>query len=78
VVIATAINDITVADARALNVLFPVIRTSDRVLREYADIAFPPVSFLIGKDGRIIKKVRGVYTEEKLRNDVQQALKAGD
>jgi len=75
-VIGAAINEITLADVRSLNVLFPMVRANDRVLREYGDIAHPPVSFLIGKDGRIIRKIKGVYSEDELRKDVLQALAA--
>jgi len=48
---------------------------NDRVKRDYGDIAHPPVSFLVGRDGRIIKKVKGVYAEDELKRDVVQALK---
>lgn len=74
-IIGVAINDVTPADARALNVLFPLVRANDRVMRDYGDIAHPPVSFLLGRNGRILKKVKGVYPEDDLRKDVQQALK---
>lgn len=75
VVIGVAINEITTADVKALGLLFPVVMANDRVKRDYGDIANPPVSFLLGRDGRIIRKVKGVYSEDELRNDVQQALK---
>jgi len=74
-VIAVAINDVTPADVKALGLLFPVVVANDRVKRDYGDIASPPVSFLIGRDGRIIKKVKNVSAENELRKDVQQALK---
>ncbi|MDH4162731.1 MAG: redoxin domain-containing protein [Nitrospirota bacterium] len=74
-VIAVAINEVTLADVKALGILFPVLVANDRVKREYGDIAHPPVSFLIGKDGKILKKVKGVYSEDELRKDVQQALR---
>jgi len=77
-VIGVAINDITPADVRSLNVLFPMVKANERVQRDYGDIAHPPVSFLIGKDGRIIKKVKGVYNEDDLRKDVEKALGAKD
>ena len=75
-VIGIAINDITPADVRSLNVLFPMVKANERVQRDYGDIAHPPVSFLIGKDGRIIRKVKGVYSEDDLRRDVEKALGA--
>ena len=74
-VIGVAINDVTISDIKALNMLFPVIIANDRVKHDYGDVAHPPVSFLVGKDGKIIKKVKGVYSEDDLRKDVQQALK---
>lgn len=77
-VIGVAINDITLADVRELNVLFPMVKANERVQRDYGDIAHPPVSFLVGRDGRIIKKVKGVYREEDLRRDVREALKGTD
>lgn len=75
-VIGVAINDITLADVRSLNVLFPMVRANERVQRDYGDIAHPPVSFLVGRDGRILKKVKGVYREDELRKDVLEALKS--
>jgi thiol-disulfide isomerase/thioredoxin len=75
VVIGVAINEITTADIKALGLLFPVVTANDRVKRDYGDIANPPVSFLVGRDGRILKKVKGVYSGDELRKDVQQALK---
>ncbi len=74
-VIAVAINDITPSVVNELGVLFPVVIADEQVSRDYGNIAHIPVSFLIGKDGRIIKKVKGVYSEAELRSDVEQALK---
>jgi len=74
-IIAVAINEVTPADVKALGILFPVVVANDRVRRDYGDIAHPPVSFLIGRDGRIIKKVKNVYPEDALRRDVEEALK---
>ena len=74
-VIAVAINEVTPADVKALGILFPAVVANDRVKRDYGDIAHPPVSFLVGRDGRIIKKVKGVYAEDELKRDVVQALK---
>jgi glutathione peroxidase-family protein len=73
-VIAVAINDITPADVKALGILFPVVVANDRVRRDYGDIANPPVSFLIGRDGRIIKKVKNLYGADELKRDVERAL----
>jgi len=74
-IIAVAINEVTPAEVKALGLLFPVVVANDRIKRDYGDIAFPPVSFLIGRDGAIIRKVKGVYSESDLKKDVEQALK---
>lgn len=74
-VIGVAINDVTISDVKAMGILFPMVVANDRVKRDYGDIAHPPVSFLVGRDGKIIKKVKGVYSEDELRKDVDQALK---
>jgi peroxiredoxin len=73
-VIAVAVNDVTPADVKALGILFPVVVANDRVKRDYGSISSPPVSFLIGRDGKILKKVKNVYPEDELRKDVLQAL----
>lgn len=75
-VLGVAINEVTPADLMGMNILFPVMVANDRVKREYGDISFPPVSFLVGKDGRILKKIKGVYPEDELRKDVDAALAA--
>lgn len=74
-IIAVAINEVTPAEVKALGILFPVVVANDRVKRDYGDIAHPPVSFLVGRDGKIIKKIKGVYSEVDLKKDVEQALK---
>jgi len=75
VVIAVAVNEVTVAEVKALGILFPVLIATDKVKRDYGDMSFPPVSFLVGRDGRIIKKVKKFYPEQELREDVERALK---
>lgn len=73
-VIGVAINAVTPADLKELGILFPVAVANERVMRDYGDIAHPPVSFLIGRDGKIIRKVKGVYSEQDLKKDVEAAL----
>lgn len=75
-IIAVAMNDNNPSSlVKELNILFPVVIPNEQVSRDYGNIAHIPISFLIGKDGRIIKKVIGLYTETDLRNDVELALK---
>ncbi len=73
-VIAVAVDDVSPSAVRELGILFPVVIANNRISRDYK-VDHIPASFLIGKDGRIIKKVKGMYSESDLRSDVEQALK---
>ncbi len=74
-IISVSVDDITASAVKELGLLFPVAVADTRVSRDYGNIDHIPVSFLIGKDGKIIRKVRGVYSEENLHSHVEQALK---
>lgn len=73
-VIGVAINDIDQSIIKELQILFPIVVANDRVKRDYGDIAHPPVSFLVGKDGRIVRKVKGIYVEADLKRDLERLL----
>jgi len=75
-VIAVALNDPEPLPlVKELGIVFPVTWANEQIHRDYGYIVQLPVSFLIGKDGRIVKKVVGAYSETDLRSDVEQALK---
>ena len=74
-VFAIAIDEVAPSLVKDLGVSFPVMVGNKRVLQSYGEISDVPVSFLVGKDGRIIKKVKGVYPEKDLQRDVEDALK---
>jgi peroxiredoxin len=73
-VIGIAIDDVPPALISEMKITYPIARGNSKVSREYGDIMGVPVSFLIGRDGRIRKKVKGVYSEEDLMRDVENAL----
>jgi len=73
-VIGIALDEVSPPLIRDLGVGFPVVVTNPRVTRDYGDISDVPVSFLIGRDGKIIKKVRKVYPEDMLMADLEKAL----
>ena len=76
VVIAIALNDPDPFPlVKQLGIVFPVVWANKQVHKDYGNIVHMPVSFLIGKDGRIVKKVIGAYSESDLKSDVEQALK---
>lgn len=76
-VIGIAVDDVTPALVRDMGIAYPVVKTNKRVTKDYGEVADVPVSFLIGRDGRIIKKVRKVYPESALRSDIEDALGIG-
>lgn len=70
VIIAVSIDDLTPSVVDELGLLFPVVVSNKRVTRDYGNIAHIPASFLIGKDGKIVKKIKGIYDPADLKRDV--------
>ena len=75
-VIAVSINEISPSLIIDMKIAFPVANTNARVRRDYGDISNVPVSFLIDKEGRIIKKLKEVYSTDSLIKDIENALKS--
>jgi peroxiredoxin len=73
-VFAVAVNDVPSA-VKEFSLSFPVVMADRQVGRDYGDVVHIPVSYLVGKDGKIIRKVKGLYSEADLRSDVEQALR---
>ncbi|MCL4476340.1 MAG: hypothetical protein M1508_08970, partial [Nitrospirae bacterium] len=59
---------------KSMGMSYPVVLADNEVISDYGNISGIPASFLVGKDGRIIKKVMGMYLEGGLKNDVENAL----
>jgi thiol-disulfide isomerase/thioredoxin len=74
VVIGIALDDVTPSLIMDMRILYPILKTNRRVTKNYGNIKSVPVSFLIGKDGRVIKKLNNYYPENSLRDDVEKAL----
>lgn len=74
VVLAVALDEIPNTLIRDLGISFPVMKINDRVKREYGAVSDVPQSFLLDREGRIIKKVWKVYEEKDLRADLERAL----
>ena len=73
-VVAIATDQVKPEDASSLGVDFPLAIANDRVKDAYGGATNVPVSFLIGSDGRVIRKLRKVYEEQELRADLVAAL----
>jgi len=74
-VIGIALDDVSPSFIREMGITYPVVAASDNVISDYGNVSSIPVSFLVGKDGRIIKKIMGMYFETSMKNDVEKALK---
>jgi cytochrome c biogenesis protein CcmG, thiol:disulfide interchange protein DsbE len=75
VVIGIALDEVPPSFVRRMGITYPLVAADDRVTSDYGNVASVPVSFLIGKDGKVINKVMGIYSEADLKNDVENALK---
>jgi peroxiredoxin len=73
-IVAISMDDIPVSQAMDIPVSFPVAVANERVLEAYGDVSGVPVSFLVGRDGRIIRKVKRAWPEESLREALEAAL----
>jgi len=74
-VIGIALDDVSPSFINKMGITYPVVAANDNVISNYGNVSSIPVSFLVGKDGRIIKKIMGMYFETSMRNDVENALK---
>lgn len=75
-VVALSLDEVKPAFAAKLGVTFPLALANDRVTEAYGEVSNVPVSFLVGTDGRVIKKVWRLYDEDDLMADIEAALKA--
>ncbi len=60
---------------KKLNINYPVLLATSKVIRDYGNVYALPQSFLIGRDRIIIKHFTGMITEHELRPLVEKALK---
>lgn len=73
-IIAVAIDEIQPSLVMEMKLSFPVTVANKRVTHDYGDISNVPVTFLIDKEGRIIKKLKEVYPSDALGRDIENAL----
>jgi thiol-disulfide isomerase/thioredoxin len=73
-VIGIAMDDVPPSFIREMGITYPLAMADDKVVHDYGNISGMPTSFLIGRDGRVVKKVVGIYFESVLMQDLQNAL----
>ena len=69
-VIGIALDDIKLSLIRDMRITYPVVKVNERVARDFGGISGVPVSFLVDRGGRIVKKVNEFYPENELKADV--------
>lgn len=73
-IMAISVDNLSVEQAMEIDATFSVGTANERVTSAYSGSTSVPVSFLIGKDGRVIKKVKRVWPEDDLRISIDKAL----
>lgn len=74
-IVGISTDDVSQSFIKDMGMTYPVVMADDKVIRDYGNIYSIPTSFLVGRDGRIIKKVMGMYFESSLKSDLENALK---
>lgn len=75
VIIGISIDDVEPSFIKDMGMTYPVVMADAKVVKDYGNVAGIPVSFLVGKDGRMVKKIMGIYFEGALKRDIENALK---
>lgn len=75
-IIGIALDDVSQSFVKDMGITYPIAIAGDKVVKDYGNVAGIPISFLIGKDGRIIKKVMGFYSVDAVRKDIENALRS--
>ncbi|MCM0082278.1 TlpA family protein disulfide reductase [Geomonas sp. Red32] len=73
-VIGVALDDVPPSFLKRMGITYPVALGNESVFNAYGDISSVPVSFLIGRNGKVVKKVMGYYLESSLKGDIEKAL----
>lgn len=73
-IVGVSVDEFKPSLLNSMGITYPVVRSNAKIQRDYGVSFGIPISFLVGKDGRIIKKVSGVYEEADLKADVESAL----
>ncbi len=74
-IIGIATDNVPPSFIKQMGITYPLAMADDKVVSDYGNISGIPTSFLIGREGRIIKKVFGTYPERELKSDLTSALK---
>ncbi len=57
-----------------LEINYPVLLATTKVLKDYGDIYALPVTFILDREHKIVKKITGMVNEEELRPIIKELL----
>ncbi len=57
-----------------LGINYPVLMATTKVLKDYGDIYALPVTFILDRDHKIVKKITGMVDEEELRPIIERLV----
>ena len=64
--------------ATRFGITYPVLIGNEEVMKQFGGVQALPTSFLIGRDGRIRRKLQGLYPEEQLDRLVAAEVGTGE
>ncbi len=67
-------NEVLPSFIKRMNINFPVLLATSKVIRDYGDVYGLPVTFVIGKDRKIVSKIMGMVEPDELEHIVQKHL----
>ena len=60
-----------------LEINYPVLLATTKVLKDYGNIYALPVTFILDRDHKIVKKITGMVNEEELRPIISKLIEEG-
>jgi peroxiredoxin len=60
-----------------MGINYPLLLSDDRVDRSYSCCDFLPVSYFVGRDGKIVAETPGLVSRDEIEANIKKALAAG-
>lgn len=60
--------------ATKMGVNYPVLIADDQVSKAYGGIEYLPTSYYIGRDGKVVREVGGIISQNEIESDIQKIL----
>ncbi len=60
--------------AQQVGVSYPMLVAPDNIAKAYGNVEFVPVTFIVGRQGNIVKKLNGPQTKEDFIKAIKSAL----